>query len=91
VTALTNEEVIGRAKDWAHLHRNPKTRPRMDAILDGLSEADQRRVYLCGQRIVGGLPIKVVPSTATTEGVKPNGDTKRRKTKGQGKTDNKTA
>jgi hypothetical protein len=33
----------------------------MDTVLDGLSEADQRRVYLCGQRIAAGMSPKVIP------------------------------
>lgn len=66
--SLTDEEVVDRAKKWARLHRNPNTRARMDAVLEGISKADQRRVYLCGQRIVGGLPIKVIPSASNQKG-----------------------
>jgi hypothetical protein len=62
---LTDEEVIDRAAKWARLHRNEKRRDRMDECLDGLSKADQRRVYLCGQRIAGGLPPKVIPAATT--------------------------
>jgi hypothetical protein len=58
---LTEEQVYDRAKDWAHLHKNPKTRDQMDKLLEGLSPPDQRRVYLCGQRVAGGLPYKVLP------------------------------
>lgn len=65
---LTAEEVIDRAKKWARLHRNEKTRSRMDECLDGISEADQRRVYLCGQRIVAGMPIKVIPLANNQKG-----------------------
>lgn len=64
---LTDDDVIDRAKKWARLHRNEKTRARMDEALEGISKADQRRVYLCGQRIVGGLPIKVIPSAQQPE------------------------
>ena len=64
---LTDDEVIDRAKKWARLHNNVRLRGRMDECLEGISKADQRRVYLCGQRIVGGLSIKVVP--AATKGV----------------------
>ena len=46
------------AKRWAALHSNPKTRSKMDQLLVGLSEADQRKVYLDGQRISGGMPPK---------------------------------
>lgn len=79
---LTTEEVIDRAKKWARLHRNQNTRSRMDECLAGISVADQRRVYLCGQRIVGGLPIKVVPPANNEKGVKehePDRSTKDRK------------
>ena len=59
---LTNEEVLECAERWARFHRKPETRARMDECLKGLIEADQRRVYLCGQRIVGGLAPKVLPA-----------------------------
>lgn len=64
---LTDDEVIDRAKKFARLHKHEKTRGRMDECLAGLSEADARRVYLCGQRIAGGLTIKVIPSAVTTK------------------------
>ncbi len=64
---LTDDEVIDRAKKWARLHRNEKTRARMDECLAGISTADQRRVYLCGQRIAVGLSIKVVPAASNHE------------------------
>ena len=73
---LTTEEVIDRAKKWARLHRNQNTRSRMDECLAGISNADQRRVYLCGQRIATGLPIKVVPAANQEKGVEAN-DTNR--------------
>jgi hypothetical protein len=66
---LTEEEVVDRAKKWARFYRNEKTRARMDAVLEDLSKSDQRRVYLCGQRIVGGLPIKVIPTATNEKGV----------------------
>jgi len=59
-TSLDDERLIDRARDWAHLHANPKTRDQMDKILNGLSEADKRRVRLCGQRIASGLSVKLV-------------------------------
>lgn len=78
---LTTEEVIDRAKKWARLHRNQNTRAKMDECLAGISTADQRRVYLCGQRIATGLPIKVVPAANNQKGEKdaPNGSPKNRK------------
>jgi hypothetical protein len=51
--------LIDRAHKWAALHRNPKTRDKMDDVLADLSKADQRRVYLCGQRIAGGLSARL--------------------------------
>jgi len=60
--SLTTEEVLDRAQRWARMHKVEKYRPKMDDLLKGLSEADQRRVYLCGQRISGGLPPKVLPA-----------------------------
>ena len=74
--ALTDDEVWDRARDWAHLHAKPTTRNQMDAILEGLSSADQRRVYLCGQRIAGGLKPRVIPAPAQPER-KSNGTTKK--------------
>lgn len=65
---LTDDEVIDRAKKWARLHRNEKTRARMDECLVGISIADQRRVYLCGQRIAVGLSIKVIPAANNEKG-----------------------
>lgn len=64
---LTDDEVIDRAKKWARLHRSEKTRARMDECLEGISTADQRRVYLCGQRIAVGLSIKVIPAANNQE------------------------
>jgi hypothetical protein len=58
---LTDDEVRERAQRWARLHKIEKYRPQMDEVLNGLSADDQRRVYLCGQRIAGGLPFKVIP------------------------------
>jgi len=57
---LTDDQVAERAQRWAILHKQQKNRDKMDAILDGLSAEDKRRVYLCGQRMVGGLPLKVI-------------------------------
>jgi hypothetical protein len=62
--ALSDDEVLSRAQDWAHLHPKPTTRNKMDEVLSGLSTADQRRVYLCGQRIAGGLKPRVIPAPA---------------------------
>lgn len=59
---LTDEEVLDRAERWARFHRKPETRSRMDECLKGLSQADQRRVYLCGQRVATGLAPKVLPA-----------------------------
>jgi hypothetical protein len=49
------------AAKWADLHAARRTRERMDEILAGLSEADARRVILCGQRIAAGLPPRIAP------------------------------
>lgn len=49
------EELAYRAKRWAELHANPKTREKMDTQLEGLNERDQRRVVLNGQRIAAGF------------------------------------
>jgi hypothetical protein len=73
---LTNEEVLDHAHRWARLYCNPKFRARMDTVLEDLSEDDQRRVYLCGQRIVGGLPEKVLSPTIKER--KPNDNNKRK-------------
>jgi hypothetical protein len=61
--SLTTEEVLDRAQRWARMHKIEKYRSKMDDLLAGLSEEDQRRVYLCGQRISGGLPPKVIPAS----------------------------
>jgi hypothetical protein len=61
---LTDEEVVDRAQRWARFHKNEKYRDKMDEVLVGLSETEKRRVYLCGQRIAGGLPIKVIPAAS---------------------------
>lgn len=79
---LTNEQVASRAQSWARMHANPNYRDKMDTVLEGLSEADQRRVYLCGQRMAAGLPLKVIPAEPTRkEGQNGNTDkgNKRRK------------
>jgi len=55
-----DSRLIEKAQEWARLHRNPETRSQMDRVLSGLSEADKRKVYLCGQRIAGGLSVKLV-------------------------------
>jgi hypothetical protein len=72
---LTDDEVLDRAKVWAHLHAKPQTRDKMDQVLDGLSSADQRRVYLCGQRIAGGLKPRVIPAPAQPKERSHNGKT----------------
>jgi hypothetical protein len=64
---LTEEEVAARAQRWARFHGNIKYRDKMDEVLEGLSKADQRRVYLCGQRMVAGLPLKVLPAATGKE------------------------
>ena len=62
---LNDDQVRARAQRWALLHKLPKNRGKMDEILADLSEADQRRVYLCGQRISAGMTPKVVPAEET--------------------------
>lgn len=84
---LNDDEVVDRATRWARLHASIKTREKMDAVLDGLSKADQRRVYLCGQRIACGLSVKVIPapvSATPTPAVKPI-DFAKQKSKSKGK------
>jgi len=49
------EMLLERAHKWAQLHGNPKTRVKMDAVMEGLSARQQRLVYLCGGRISSGL------------------------------------
>ena len=61
---LTNDEVAERAQRWARFHKNEKYRDKMDEVLAGLNKIDQRRVYLCGQRMSGGLPLKVISAPA---------------------------
>jgi hypothetical protein len=56
---LTDDQIVERAREWSRLHLEPLTRGKMDAVLDGLSPADQRRVVLCGQRISGGLEPRI--------------------------------
>jgi hypothetical protein len=63
MTTLTDDEVLSRAEKWARFHKKENLRGRMDEALQGISQADQRRVYLCGMRISGGLPPKVLPAT----------------------------
>lgn len=47
------------AHEWARLHSKANTRDQMDALLVGLPEPMQRKVYLCGQRIAAGLSPKI--------------------------------
>lgn len=61
--SLSTEEVLDRAQRWARMHKIVKYRDKMDDLLTGLSDEDQRRVVLCGQRISGGLPPKVIPAS----------------------------
>lgn len=56
---LTDAQIIDLAREWARLHENPKTRDKMDAVIEGLSGADARRIYLCGQRIRAGLTPRI--------------------------------
>jgi hypothetical protein len=62
--ALDESELRHRAQRWAELHANPKTRAEMDSLLAGLTEAEQRTVYLNGQRLRAGMPYKPVQPTA---------------------------
>jgi len=54
-----DQQLIERARKWAQLWRNPKTRSRMDEALKGLSKPDERKVVLCGQRISAGLAPRI--------------------------------
>lgn len=68
------EKLQARAEEWARLHSNPRLRPEMDRLLEGLCPADQRTVYLNGQRLRAGMPYKIFPSPQPTKGAK-HGDT----------------
>jgi hypothetical protein len=81
MAALTDDQVAERAQRWAILHKQEKNRAKMDAVLDDLSEADARRVYLCGQRMVGGLPLKVIPADNKNGKEKTNAETKKHRGK----------
>jgi hypothetical protein len=60
--AVSSEDrLLSLARRWADLHSKPKQRDKMDEILVGLSEAEARRVILCGQRIASGLTPKIAP------------------------------
>jgi hypothetical protein len=63
---LDNDQVIQRAQEWALLHFNRQYNA-MDKVLEGISVADQRRVYLCGQRIRAGMKPKVIPTLERRE------------------------
>src|SRR4029077_17809094 len=58
--AAPEEALIDRARKWAALHADPRTRGDMDKVFTGLSEPDKRRVRLCGQRIASGLSVKLI-------------------------------
>jgi hypothetical protein len=51
-------ELRDRSRRWAELHANPKTRSKMDALLDGLTAREARTVYLNGQRMSCGMQPK---------------------------------
>ena len=57
--ASPEERLIPKAREWARLHANPRTRAKMDDVLVGLNNADKRLVVLCGQRIANGLSAKL--------------------------------
>jgi hypothetical protein len=58
--AISEEQRIhALAKKWVELHAKRKTRDQMDALLEGLPEPMQRKVYLLGQRLSAGLPYKI--------------------------------
>ena len=63
---LTKEEVVERAEEWARLHGQREFQ-QMDECLAGLSKDDERRVYLCGQRMAGGLKLRVIPPVERKE------------------------
>lgn len=89
---ITDEAVIERARDWANYHKNPKTRDKMDEALEGICVADQRRVYLCGQRIAAGMTAKVIPAppSSTPAKAKPVTAPKPLKSSGKAKTNGDT-
>ena len=51
-------ELRERSRRWAELHSDPKTRSKMDDLLNGLTAREARTVYLNGQRIRAGLQPK---------------------------------
>lgn len=55
---LRADDIRHRAKRWAELHADPKTRAKMDMLLNGLSPNEARAVILNGQRIACGLQPK---------------------------------
>jgi hypothetical protein len=73
---LEYEDIIDRAERWARFHSKPNLRNRMDECLEGITDADQRRVYLCGQRIAAGLKAKVADFTPPKEERKTDGKQK---------------
>lgn len=74
---MSDDQIIEAAQRWARLYLNPKLRSRMDKVLEEGDEDDRRRIVLCGQRISGGLSIKLVPAATTKE--EPSEPKRRRK------------
>ena len=90
--SISNDEVKDRAEKWVRFYRNLKWRNRMDEALAGLSDEDARRVYLCGQRMAGGLALKILPATTEERSEPDNGNNpadsnKPKATRGRKRTD----
>jgi len=88
---LTNDEVITKAKEWADAWTSKKP-ASMDVVLSGLTVADRKKVILCGQRVVGGLTLKVSettgeePTKRITTGKGDNHDQEKKQRRQQGST-----
>jgi hypothetical protein len=77
---VSDDKIRELAQRWALLHKLEKNRDKMDGVFKGLSESDQRRVYLCGQRISGGLSPKVLPPSENRKETNEQGKKQRRST-----------
>jgi hypothetical protein len=47
-----------RSRRWSDLHNDPKTRAKMDELLNGLTPREARTVVLNGQRMACGMAPK---------------------------------
>jgi hypothetical protein len=56
--AKRHTELRDRSRRWAELHADPKTRSKMDGLLQGLTPREERTVVLNGQRMACGMSPK---------------------------------